>query len=76
MPAPDEAYGARHSCASCGGELVVTHTYSAGSASQARTLKCRRCGQKFTQVSFLLGPANKRGEGAEAVAARLRKRPV
>lgn len=60
-------------CPACKtGELRVTNTYSAGDRASTRSKVCLNCGQRYTET-LLLEPANRRGEGAAAVASRLRR---
>ena len=60
-------------CPECGiGKLKVTNTYRATEQASTRSKVCLHCGQRFTEV-LRLTPANKRGEGAAAVARQLQK---
>ena len=60
-------------CPECGkGELRVTHCFQAHERASTRTRVCNECGEKYTEVRELL-PARRRGEGAAAVAAKLRR---
>jgi hypothetical protein len=63
-------------CPECGvGELRVTHTYRAHEEASTRTKACTHCKQKFTEV-LLLQRADRRGQGAAAVATRIRLNAV
>jgi transcriptional regulator NrdR family protein len=64
-------------CPECGvGLLRVTHTYTAiEGKSSTRTKRCTECGQRYTEV-LQLEKAEKRGQGAAAVASRIRQKAI
>lgn len=53
-------------------DLRTVRTYEAGDTGSTAEMVCP-CGRKFTCVKLLLHQIEKRGQGAFAVAQRLRK---
>ncbi len=62
-------------CEGCGGEakLRVTHTYSVQGVGRVQSLACSGCARRYTLVSMLAGEVKQRGDGAFALATRMRK---
>lgn len=60
----------------CGKVLKVRHTYKATGNISTQDAYCEPCDRSYTFIAFLvpLGETSKRGEGAYAVAQRLKKR--
>ena len=58
----------------CTGDLYVTNTYSAGPQGSVQRCECCKCGTVHTVTKFVASVNPRYGEGAAAVAARLRKK--
>jgi len=56
----------------CGQPSKVTHSYTAGRAGRTRRSICTKCHKCFTEVIVLLATEPGSGQGAYAVAQRLR----
>ncbi len=55
----------------CGGRLKVTHSFDAGRAKTA-TAQCLRCPKKYTLVTVIASEVHEHGNGATALARRLK----
>lgn len=61
-------------CPNCNSKNVyVTHSYSAGTEGSTQRRECRDCDMIFTTATVILTMNPRRGEGASAVADRMRK---
>ena len=60
-------------CESCGGRLLVTHTYVASNLCKTSRLTCEGCHLIYTKIAHV-ERCNGRGEGAYAVAQKLRRK--
>ena len=56
----------------CGGRLLVRHTYSAGQA-KTQDAVCDLCAMRHTLVTFSVRSDPEHGQGAYAVAERIRR---
>jgi hypothetical protein len=61
-------------CPKCDVKLKIKQVYAAGGVSKTSRAECPDCSRVYTIVAFLLGEAQERGEGAYAVAKRIRQR--
>ena len=59
-------------CAKCNTRLKVIRTISAGPAGRTQEAECPGCNGRFTCVTLVLQEVDGYGNGAEAVAKRLR----
>lgn len=59
-------------CPKCGDSFRIVRTYSAGEAAKTHGAKCEGCGTRATIVSeiYMVDPTH--GQGAAAVAQRIR----
>lgn len=59
-------------CHKCNMRLKVVRTISAGPAGRTQEADCPGCGGRYTCVTLVLSDSEGYGNGAEAVANRLR----
>ena len=57
----------------CGGQVRVSHTYSAGSVGKTHGGICSKCGRRVVAVTVVFEDLGKRGESAYMRAKRMRQ---
>jgi hypothetical protein len=60
----------------CGGDLSVHHTYRGSDAVRTSAARCEQCGHPATIVAFVAVQSPRVGEGASAVAGRIKRGEV
>ncbi len=58
---------------SCGGRLLVTHSYNVPGTGGTGRARCDECGTVATVVHFVAKEDPGHGEGAAAIAAKLKE---
>lgn len=61
-------------CPKCDDKLKVRQVYTAGSIAKTIRAECVTCDKVYTLVTFLVGEAEERGQGAFALAKKLAQR--
>ena len=59
-------------CERCGGRLRVMHTYKVAPHGKTQDAVCEGCRLRVTMVTFVMAKVERRGDGAYAVAKKLR----
>lgn len=62
----------QHECENKG-RIHITHTYVVPGIGRTASGKCLACGKRVSIVTFVVGEADGRGDGAAALAARMRE---
>lgn len=60
-------------CPKCGNQMEITHTFTAGEHAKTQRLECKKCNMVGTAQTILVNVNPDRGEGAKALADKLRK---
>jgi hypothetical protein len=60
-------------CKTCGGSLKISHTYQAGDHARTKRGVCKSCGRAFTITEVIQCEATDHGNGAYAMAQKLKK---
>jgi len=60
-------------CPSCSQELTTVRSYQAGDQAGTSELSCSGCQKRFVFVKVLVGKVESHGQGAYAIAQKLRR---